>query len=57
MIGWKPHESQPRPLKRGSATTSMTEIPKIASSSPPSQTSPSSTSTTTTTTTESKKLE
>lgn len=32
MIGWKPHESQPKPLKRGTATTSMTEIPTLVSS-------------------------
>lgn len=32
MIGWKPHQSQPKPLKRGSATTSMTEIPNLVTS-------------------------
>ena len=26
MIGWNPHESQPKPLKRGSAAKSMREI-------------------------------
>jgi NADH dehydrogenase [ubiquinone] 1 alpha subcomplex assembly factor 5 len=29
MIGWKPHESQPKPLKRGSATRSFKEIDQL----------------------------
>ncbi|XP_013887870.1 NADH dehydrogenase [ubiquinone] 1 alpha subcomplex assembly factor 5, partial [Austrofundulus limnaeus] len=29
MIGWKPHESQPKPLKRGSATVSLGDLSQI----------------------------
>ncbi|KAM3864898.1 arginine-hydroxylase NDUFAF5, mitochondrial [Diretmus argenteus] len=29
MIGWKPHESQAKPLKRGSATVSLGDLSKI----------------------------
>ncbi|KAF3688173.1 Arginine-hydroxylase NDUFAF5, mitochondrial [Channa argus] len=29
MIGWKPHESQVKPAKRGSATVSFGDLPKI----------------------------
>ncbi|KAM8842853.1 arginine-hydroxylase NDUFAF5, mitochondrial isoform 1-T1 [Synchiropus picturatus] len=29
MIGWKPHKSQARPAKRGSATASFRDLPKI----------------------------
>jgi NADH dehydrogenase [ubiquinone] 1 alpha subcomplex assembly factor 5 len=31
LIGWKPHESQPKPLKRGSATMSFKDLDKLAS--------------------------
>lgn len=31
MIGWSPHVSQPKPLERGSATTKMADLGKIAS--------------------------
>jgi NADH dehydrogenase [ubiquinone] 1 alpha subcomplex assembly factor 5 len=29
MIGWKPHESQPKPLKRGSATRSFKDLDQL----------------------------
>ncbi|XP_017260764.1 arginine-hydroxylase NDUFAF5, mitochondrial-like [Kryptolebias marmoratus] len=29
MIGWKPHESQAKPLKRGSATASFGDLSRI----------------------------
>lgn len=31
MIGWAPHASQPKPMERGTATTKMSEMGKIAS--------------------------
>lgn len=31
MIGWSPHESQPKPLKRGSAKHSLKDIDNIGS--------------------------
>ncbi|MEQ2237087.1 NADH dehydrogenase [ubiquinone] 1 alpha subcomplex assembly factor 5 [Ilyodon furcidens] len=30
MIGWKPHESQAKPAKRGSATVSFGDLSKIS---------------------------
>ncbi|XP_030206886.1 arginine-hydroxylase NDUFAF5, mitochondrial isoform X3 [Gadus morhua] len=29
MIGWKPHESQARPAKRGSATVSFSDLTQV----------------------------
>ncbi|KAJ8394105.1 hypothetical protein AAFF_G00049100 [Aldrovandia affinis] len=37
MIGWKPHESQAKPLRRGSATASFEELGKIRQPSSPAR--------------------
>ncbi|XP_062865736.1 arginine-hydroxylase NDUFAF5, mitochondrial isoform X5 [Trichomycterus rosablanca] len=34
MIGWKPHESQAKPARRGSATASFADLSKIGRSNP-----------------------
>lgn len=46
MIGWKPHESQAKPAKRGSATVSFGDLSKISQTQGSSTTDNSSTSTT-----------
>uniref|UniRef100_A0A667XQM2 Arginine-hydroxylase NDUFAF5, mitochondrial n=1 Tax=Myripristis murdjan TaxID=586833 RepID=A0A667XQM2_9TELE len=37
MIGWKPHESQAKPAKRGSATASFGDLSKISQPTPSDQ--------------------
>ncbi|XP_027034705.1 arginine-hydroxylase NDUFAF5, mitochondrial isoform X1 [Tachysurus fulvidraco] len=44
MIGWKPHESQAKPAKRGSATMSFTDLSKISRTPTANKTDKSSTS-------------
>lgn len=29
MLGWKPHSSQPKPMQRGSASTSLKDLYKL----------------------------
>nr|ADO27929.1 mitochondrial probable methyltransferase c20orf7-like protein [Ictalurus furcatus] len=44
MIGWKPHESQAKPAKRGSATVSFADLPKVSRTHAGNKTDNSSTS-------------